>query len=289
MSAADPTQSGSTGRGDASGAGQPRRRRFRLRVHIATLFVALIAAAGLAIIGYGYRATSRLLLSAGDAEFLHVAEHTADQVRNLLAPASLLVGLLTRHPLTQTTSLAARLESLPLLAAALTAHPEISAVYIGFANGDFFLVRSLSDAVRQGLGAPAGATFLVQSLAATDRPTPGRYLYLDGQLALVRNEPRPNYRFDPHTRDWYRQAVVSATLIRTSPYVFFTTARDRHDTRPAKRAGRDRRRRRHHAPGALPPPCRVARHPFRADRARRPPRLRDRSSRPGTTRSPGAR
>ena len=223
MSASDPIRPGSTDPGDVSEAGHSPHRRFRLRVHIATLFVALIAAAGLAIVAYGYRATSRLLLSAGDEEFLHVAEHTADQVRNLLAPARLLVELLARHPLTRTAALAPRLEALPLLTTALVTHPEISAVYVGFGNGDFFLVRSLRDPLRQSLNAPAGASFLVQSLAATDRPTPGRYLFLDGQLAVVQDEPRPAYRFDPRTREWYRQAMSSATLIRTNPYVFFTT------------------------------------------------------------------
>ena len=35
--------------------------------------------------------------------------------------------------------------------------------------------------------------------------------------------PRPDYQFDPRTRDWYRQALVSAGPIRTPPYAFFTT------------------------------------------------------------------
>jgi phosphoserine phosphatase RsbU/P len=202
----------------------PMRWRFRLRVHIATLFVALIIGAGLAIVGYGYRATSRLLLSAGDDEFAHVAEHTADQVRNLLTPAQLLAQLLTRHRLTRTTGLAARLESLPLLSTVLTAHPEISAVYFGFADGDFFLIRSLrNEAVRRSLDAPADATFLVQSRDAGDRPTPGRFLFVNSRLAVIQDEPRPDYRFDPRTRDWYRQATTSSTVVQTSPYVFFTT------------------------------------------------------------------
>ncbi|HEX2481315.1 MAG TPA: cache domain-containing protein, partial [Methylomirabilota bacterium] len=185
--------------------------------------MALVTAAGLALVGYSYRATSHLLLSAGDEEFLHVTEHTAARVRNLLAPARLLVELLARHPLTRARSLHARLEALPLLATALAAHPEISAVYVGFGDGDFFLVRSLSDSVHRSLGAPSAAAFLVQSLAGADGPARGRYLFLDAQLGVVRDEPRPDYRFDPRSREWYRQGVSSATLVRTSPYVFFTT------------------------------------------------------------------
>ena len=223
MSAPDPIRAGSTNAGGSARPGAGRHRRFRLRVHIATLFVALVAAAGLAIVGYGYRATSHLLLSAGDQEFFLVAEHTAGRVRNLLAPARLLVELVARHPVTRARSLDARLEALPLLTTALAAHPEISAVYVGFADGDFFLVRSLSDPIRQSLGAPAAAVYLVQSLAGADAPARGRYLFLDAKLGVIRNEPRPAYRFDPRSRDWYRQAVASTDLVRTSPYVFFTT------------------------------------------------------------------
>jgi serine phosphatase RsbU (regulator of sigma subunit) len=217
------TEAGSTDRANSGASRRPGRRRFRLRVHIATLFVALIVTAGLVIVGYGYVATSRLLLEAGDEEFLHVAERTAAQLRDLLAPAHLLVQLLTRHPITSTGSLPARLESLPLLTTALAAHPEVSAVYVGFAGGDFFLVRSLSDAVRQGLGAPPESAFLVQSMATAAGPPPGRYLFLDGRLGVLRDEPRPEYRFDPRTREWYRQALGSAAPVRTRPYVFFTT------------------------------------------------------------------
>jgi anti-anti-sigma factor len=192
-------------------------------VHIATLFLALIATAGLALVGYGYVATSQLLLSASDEEFLHVAERTAGHVRDLLAPAHLLVQLLAQHRLTGTADLKSRLEALPLLTAALDNHPEISAIYVGFAGGDFFLVRSLHDAARHQIQVPARAVFLVQSRAATGPGAGGRYLFLDERLGVVSDEPRPDYLFDPRTRGWYRLALASSEPVRTSPYVFFTT------------------------------------------------------------------
>ena len=195
------------------------RWTFPLRIHIATLFVALILAAGLAVVGYGYVAASRLLLSAGDEEFLHVAERTTGQVRNLLAPARLLVQLLARHRITQTTTLDARLESLPFLTTALAEQPHISAVYVGFGTGDFFLVRTLSAATAPVLGAPPGAQFLVQSRTRGE----GRYRFLDPTLTVITDATRPDYRFDPRTRGWYQQAHASAAPVRTSPYVFFTT------------------------------------------------------------------
>ena len=199
------------------------RWRFPLRVHIATLFVALIAAAGLAIVGYGYRATSGLLLSAGDEEFLQVAEHTAGQVRNVLAPARLLVDLLARHPLTRTGTLAARRDALPLLTAALARHPEISAVYVGFGSGDFFLVRSLSAAVRRGLDAPGGG------LPGSERGRQGRARRRGGISSWTRSSASSGTTRGRTTGSILGPATgtgrpsTSATLVRTAPYVFFTT------------------------------------------------------------------
>jgi hypothetical protein len=153
---------------DAAMPGRRAGRGFRFRVHIATLFVALVAMVGLTIVGYGYVATSHILLAAGDEEFADVAARTASQVRDLLAPALLLVQLVARHPITTAPTMSARWQTLPMLTAAMTEHPEISAVYVGRDNGDFFLARTLGGAVGPGLGAPPDARFLVQIRAGED-------------------------------------------------------------------------------------------------------------------------
>src|SRR5262245_66683948 len=78
---------------------EPARREprgFPLRGHIVLLFAGLILAAGVLLVGYGYVATSRLLLTAGDEEFAHVADRTAGLVRELVSPAHLLVPLLAQ-------------------------------------------------------------------------------------------------------------------------------------------------------------------------------------------------
>src|SRR5262245_42797298 len=89
---------------------QREQRGFPRRVHFVVLFIALILPAGFVVVGYGYLATSRLLLSAGDEEFGRVADRTAGHVRELLSPAHLLVQLLSRHRMTETRSLSDRLQ-----------------------------------------------------------------------------------------------------------------------------------------------------------------------------------
>ena len=92
-------------------------------------------------------------------------------------------------------------------------------MYVGFATGDFFLLRTLREGPAPTLGAPPGAQFLLQTRTRGE----GRYRFLDPTLSVLADEPRPEYRFDPRTRGWYQQAHASAAPVRTSPYVFFTT------------------------------------------------------------------
>src|SRR5262249_58326546 len=93
----------------------------------------------------------------------------------------------------------------------------------GVETGDFVLARGVRGAVGRNLGAPPEAAFLVQTSLNGAGATPGRYLFLDADLHRLRDEPRPDYRFDPRTREWYRRALRSAGPVRTPPYVFFTT------------------------------------------------------------------
>jgi HD-GYP domain-containing protein (c-di-GMP phosphodiesterase class II) len=200
------------------------QRKVALRVHIAVAFVALLGVTGLALVGYSYYATSRLLLSASAETSRHLSDGIANEASRIVAPAGLLASLLARHRLAQDTTLAARLESLPFLTTALTERPQIAAIYVGGDGGDFFLVRPVRDeAARQRFQAPANAAFLVQSSTPGTGATPGRFIFLAADLAVLRDEVRPDYRFDPRTRDWYRQAVATAEPVHTPPYAFFTT------------------------------------------------------------------
>src|SRR5262245_55043162 len=114
-------------------------RKVALRVHIAVAFAALLGLTGLALVGFSYYATSRLLLSASAEASRHLTDGIANEASRIVAPAGLLAALLARHRLAEDTTLAARLQALPLLATALVERPQIAAIYVGHAGGDFFL------------------------------------------------------------------------------------------------------------------------------------------------------
>jgi HD-GYP domain-containing protein (c-di-GMP phosphodiesterase class II) len=201
------------------------RRRYPLAVHIATLFVALLLVAGLAIGGLAYHRSAAMLTRAADDLFDRVARETTHEVRQIVTPGEALIDVLAQTRIATARTLDERLDALPLLREALAVSPYVSAIYAGYANGDFFLVRRVPDTPdrRQLLGAPDRAAYLVQSVVRGAGGA-GSYIWLDADLRRLATEARPEYAaFDPRERPWYRAAATAGGQIKIPPYVFFTT------------------------------------------------------------------
>src|SRR5262245_11798869 len=114
---------------EAATAAGERRRRYPLAVHIATLFVALLLVAGLAIGGLAYYRSAAMLTRATDDLFDRVARETTQEVREIVTPGEALIDVLAQTRLGTATTLAGRLDTLPLLREALAVSPYLSAIY----------------------------------------------------------------------------------------------------------------------------------------------------------------
>jgi HD-GYP domain-containing protein (c-di-GMP phosphodiesterase class II) len=197
-----------------------------LRVHIATLFIALILLLGGAVIWSNYAETTRLMLRTADERFERIADQTARQIQRLATPVAITVDLLAWQRLTFATSLIERLDSLGYLHESLTESEHVSALFVGYDDGDFFLLRRLpaDSPLRVPLAAPDQARYLAQSV---ERDEAGAitavFLFLDADLNLLRRDVKPDHTFDPRTRPWYQAARTRTDRIRTDPYLFFTT------------------------------------------------------------------
>jgi HD-GYP domain-containing protein (c-di-GMP phosphodiesterase class II) len=203
-----------------------QRRRYPLHIHIWTLAFALVVGAAFVIAYLSYSHLSATLEQASQSVFERIARETASELERLQGPAEAAIDLLALQRVIHAGSLEQRLDNLPFFREALRTSQTTAAVYIGYEDGAFFLVRRLSnDADRQMFGAPQGAAILVQSVdQSAAAPARGQFLYYDAELRMLRSEIRPDYaKFDPRSRSWYREAMASSRQIRTEPYVFFTT------------------------------------------------------------------
>ena len=222
----------------ASGSGSPSngaaavrpllgsRTRLPLHIHIVTLFCLLVIGAGGVIAWHNYTQNRELVLSASQELVQAIGGRTVAGFEAIYQPAELVVDLLAHQRLGRADNLVARMDSIAYLADALKHSPSLSALYIGYSNGDFFLLRPLRDnaAVRAQFKAPANAAYVVQSIERGTGGAPrGAYVFVDSTLTTIERREAPDYVFDPRIRGWYQQALVTRQQVRTAPYVFFST------------------------------------------------------------------
>jgi hypothetical protein len=201
-----------------------RHFRFPLHVHISTLFFLLVLLAGGSIAAFSYFRSAEMLERAGGDLLTRISRQTVAETESLLGPVEASVRLLALNAVSQAASLPERRAGLAVLREALRATPSVSAYYIGYATGDFFmLMRLVDDADRRLVGAPAGAAYLIQSIAGQE----GQFIHLDADLHELRADPRPDYPtlYDPRKRSWYVQAQGSVEPMQTEPYLFASTRR----------------------------------------------------------------
>ncbi len=201
-------------------------RRFPLHVHISTLFLVLILLVGGVIGGLGLKISRDILESTANQLDARIDAETLAEFSNLLGPAEMATRLVSFDGITQAASLEARLGNLGFMREALNNSPALTSIYVGYANGDFFMVRRIwNDENRNFFKAPGGTAYIVQSIEHAPGGSSGRFIYFDDKLAILHSEDRPDYpqAYDPRTREWYKAATVASGQIKTPPYLFFTT------------------------------------------------------------------
>ena len=199
-------------------------RTLSIRVQLATVLIVTLVVVGALFAWLGYRQSSEILWNASEQLFARVADQVVGRLRETYAPVDSTVNLLSRSGLMSATSLDERLDALPLLIEGLQNSPEMSALYVGYPDGSFFIIRPLDNpATRERLRAPQGAAYNVNNTDPhTGEERVSTWLYLDQTLNEIERRTQPS-TFDPRVRPWFERAVGSASSIRTAPYVYYTT------------------------------------------------------------------
>lgn len=177
------------------------------------------------LIGQSFRGMETAKITAAGATARQLAVSVDDRIRAITGPPSTALAVLSHDPLASAQTLEQRLLRLPVIADILDSSDIVSAVYAGYSNGDFFLLRKIhSSGAMQFPDAPADARFLLQAITQTAegmrKPT---WHFYDANLALLERRTPSDYRFDPRARAWYDLASSSGDTELTAPYVFFTT------------------------------------------------------------------
>jgi hypothetical protein len=110
----------------------------------------------------------------------------------------------------------------------LRIYPQILSLYVGFDDGDFFMVTHIagenSTELRAALHAPETAAFANEIVSAgADGERSTQWVVLDEDGGIVsRSDPAPA-DFDPRQRPWYDLAKRSEAVERSDLYIFATS------------------------------------------------------------------
>ncbi len=198
-------------------------QQYRFRIIISVLFTLLIVIFGLFFGRFIFWRTSTMLLEESKRYFTQIHSELSLDFGSTRKTVAQTVRLIGKTPIATATTLEQRLESLPLLQAALAAEPNLAALEIGYNNGDFFIVRVLgSELMREQFSAPPGAGLVVDNIS---RAGDGlryleRFWYGPALQMLGRAVPEKT-DYDPRIRPWYTAAVSADDSIRTAPYLFY--------------------------------------------------------------------
>jgi HD-GYP domain-containing protein (c-di-GMP phosphodiesterase class II) len=201
------------------------RDGWSIKLSIASVVVLSMLVLALAIIGLGWHGARQTLLDTASRTASDAGQLITEKSRRMMEPAQATLRLLASDPLANARNLDERLARLRTLSDVLVNNPLASAIYMGYDDGSFFLVRPLdTPEMRQRFQAPPKSNFLVQSLQTqANGQVVGEFLFFTANRQLIERRSQPDYRFDPRGRPWYQTASETSATMASSPYIFFTT------------------------------------------------------------------
>ncbi len=200
-----------------------KKIKLPLAVSISISLAFLLIITGSFIGWFNYSGTRRILLTTTLEIIQRSGKNTISELQRIYDPVEGFVKILAHHPITKAGTTKERLEYINFLEAGLSNNIGMSATYIGYSDGSFFLMRILEKNYKTNFEVPEGSKYLVQAVEVTPKDKISIFIFYDKDLHQISSFTPENYEYDPRTRDWYLSAIEKDSIIRTDPYVFFTT------------------------------------------------------------------
>ncbi len=192
-------------------------------VGITALLLVMVVALTGGIIWYNSKKTNQLAFAAAERMMLEAGEDVSNRIKLLYDPMYAIVGIASLVPELTSPAIKENPHALSLMLHVLRIYPQILSLYVGFDNGEFFMVTHItgenSAALRDALHAPPDAAFaneIVSADAAGARSTRWVFLADDGSV-VGRSD---GAAFDPRERPWYDAAKRSDAVERSDLYIF---------------------------------------------------------------------
>lgn len=212
----------------ASSDAEGSRPLWQYYVGITALLLVMVVALTGGIIWYNSKKSNQLAVVAAQRLMVEAGEDVSNHIKLLYDPIYAIVGTASLVPELTSPSIKEDQHAMSLILRVLRIYPQFLSLYVGFDNGEFFMVTHItganSAALRDALHAPPDAAFaneIISADAAGDRKTRWVFLGEDGTV-VGRLDPAPA-EFDPRPRPWYDSAKRSDAVEQSGLYIFATS------------------------------------------------------------------
>jgi adenylate cyclase len=196
-------------------------------VGITVLLLVMVVALTGGIIWYNSKKANQLAFAAAERMMLEAGEDVANRIKLLYDPMYAIVGIASLVPELTSPAIKDDPHAMSLMLWVLRIYPQVLSFYVGFDNGEFFMVTHIagenSAALRNELHAPPDAAFaneIISAEAGGDRKTRWVFLGEDGTVVGRLDAPTT---FDARERPWYDAAKRSDVVERSDLYIFATS------------------------------------------------------------------
>jgi len=197
-----------------------------LHLIISTSIIFCMTILSIALVTTSYFNNQSTLIKQVERSALLMTQAVDSGIVQITKPVTKIVQLLELDPLSDAKTIDERLNRLPTLVRTLEMNPLLSAVYYGYADGDFFLLRKVdSEKIKKKYDLSDKAAFLLQAIDRNDsgKIVDKQWVVFDENIQPINNITPKSYNYDPRIRPWFIKALNNDTTIITPPYIFFTT------------------------------------------------------------------
>ncbi len=219
--------------------------RFSIRVHLTTAFIAVLLLFGITQTVSNYLKVSHQILANSEKRFDHIATDISSSFNNSYGTVAGVVQMLSYSQLLHADNILDRWAYLPMLMATLEGRAEVAALSVGYADGEYFIVRRIDDQeMRNRFASPDETRFVVDNIdIINEAPILSRHYY-SAEQNLLSSKHLGHTIFNPVRRPWFTNAINSVDVVTTPPYLFFFMGTvgftvSRHDNRTGAVAAAD--------------------------------------------------
>lgn len=202
---------------------QKLKNRYPLHIQITVLFTLLIVTIGSIIILFSHSQLTKLAEISTHQRYQQTGEAIAVELNSVTETMANSVEILAKMPIADAMTESQQRVQLSNFIMVLQQNNYASAVYSAWDNGDFLILRRLTNQSRAVFKSPAGAQWLLQHYRFDVNPPQKKEFYLDNKQNIISSAIVPYDNYDPRTRPWYMLARAETGLITSPNYVFRAT------------------------------------------------------------------